>query len=125
MAPVFYLRVSSCVFWGLGVLFFTCLSCGVTKTLLTHFFKKKDTSFLAWSGYYPSSLSIIIFIDVYFEILAEGRQICIVGEEYVEVTQGRPFGFEVECVTIDGEPTQGLCSNLTFYLFNSLLLPRN
>ncbi|XP_015748166.1 PREDICTED: uncharacterized protein LOC107327953 [Acropora digitifera] len=37
---------------------------------------------------------------------AEGRQICIVGEEYVEVTQGRPFGFEVECVTIDGEPTQ-------------------
>ena len=74
-------------------------------------------------AYYPSSLSIVI--DVYFEILAESRQICIVGEEYVEVTQGRPFGFEVECVTIDGEPTQGLCSNLTFFLFSSLSLPRN
>lgn len=74
-------------------------------------------------GYYPSSKSKII--DVYFEILAEGRQICIVGEEYVEVTQGRPFGFEVECVTIDGEPTQGLCSNLMFFMFSSLSLPRN
>ncbi|XP_068700491.1 MORN repeat-containing protein 1-like [Montipora foliosa] len=37
---------------------------------------------------------------------AESVQIRIVGDEYVEVPQGRPFGFEVECVTLDGEPTE-------------------
>lgn len=31
----------------------------------------------------------------------------IVGDDHMEFTQGRPFGFEVECVTADGEPTQG------------------
>ena len=31
----------------------------------------------------------------------------IVGDDYMEFTQGRPFGFEVECVTADGDPTQG------------------
>lgn len=33
----------------------------------------------------------------------------IVGDDHMEFTQGRPFGFEVECVTADGEPTQGKC----------------
>lgn len=36
----------------------------------------------------------------------ESVRICIVGDEYMEFIQGRPFGFEVECVTADGEPTQ-------------------
>ena len=52
MAPVCYLRIGSCVFWGfgifglgLGLLFFTSLSCGVTKTLLTHFFQEKGPFF--------------------------------------------------------------------------------
>ena len=40
----------------------------------------------------------------------------------MEVTQGRPFGFEVECATIDGEPTQGL---RLFFLFHNLLLSGN
>lgn len=40
-------------------------------------------------------------------ILVESVRICIVGDEYMEFIQGRPFGFEVECVTADGEPTQG------------------
>ena len=38
----------------------------------------------------------------------ESVQIRIVGDELIEFVQGRPFGFEVECVTADGEPTQGL-----------------
>jgi len=36
----------------------------------------------------------------------ETVQIHIVGDEHMEFIQGRPFGFEVECVTADGEPTQ-------------------
>lgn len=36
----------------------------------------------------------------------ETVQIRIVGDENVEVVQGRPFGFEVECVTADGELRQ-------------------
>lgn len=38
----------------------------------------------------------------------ETVQIRIVGDENVEVVQGRPFGFEVECVTADGELKQGV-----------------
>ena len=41
-------------------------------------------------------------------ISVETVQIRIVGDEHIEFMQGRPFGFEVECVTADGEPTQGL-----------------
>jgi len=37
----------------------------------------------------------------------------IVGDDHMELTQGRPFGFEVACVTADGEPTQG---QLIFFL---------
>ena len=112
-------------FFGFGITVFYIFELWGYKATFDTFLSRKRTLPFLPGGYYPSSLSIIIIIDVYFEILAEGRQICVVGEEYVEVTQGRPFGFEVECVTIDGEPTQGLCSNLTFCLFNSLLLPRN
>ncbi|KAL9971302.1 hypothetical protein ACROYT_G023811 [Oculina patagonica] len=36
----------------------------------------------------------------------ETVEIRIVGDEHIEFMQGRPFGFEVECVTADGEPTQ-------------------
>lgn len=35
----------------------------------------------------------------------ETVQIRIIGDDHVEFMQGRPFGFEVECVTADGEPT--------------------
>lgn len=35
----------------------------------------------------------------------ETVQIRITGDDHLEFTQGRPFGFEVECVTADGEPT--------------------
>ena len=50
---------------------------------------------------------------MHFEIMlicisVESVQIRIVGDEIIEFMQGRPFGFEVECVTADGEPTQGL-----------------
>ena len=40
-------------------------------------------------------------------ILVETVQIRITGDDHLEFTQGRPFGFEVECVTADGEPTNG------------------
>ena len=42
-----------------------------------------------------------------FFILVETVQICITGDDHLEFTQGRPFGFEVECVTAEGEPTNG------------------
>lgn len=42
-----------------------------------------------------------------FCISVETVLICIVGDDHMELTQGRPFGFEVECVTADGELTQG------------------
>ena len=45
-------------------------------------------------------------IQIYISV--ETVQIRIVGDENVEVVQGRPFGFEVECVTADGELTQGV-----------------
>ena len=37
----------------------------------------------------------------------EACQIRVVGDEHIEFMQGRPFGFEVECVTASGQPTQG------------------
>lgn len=40
-------------------------------------------------------------------ISVETVLIHIVGDDHMEFTQGRPFGFEVECVTADGEPTKG------------------
>lgn len=40
-------------------------------------------------------------------ISVETVMIRIVGDDHIEFSQGRPFGFEVECVTADGEPTQG------------------
>lgn len=42
-----------------------------------------------------------------FCISVETVLIRIVSNDHMELTQGRPFGFEVECVTADGEPTQG------------------
>ena len=45
-------------------------------------------------------------IRIYISV--ETVQIRIVGDENVEVVQGRPFGFEVECVTAYGELTQGV-----------------
>ena len=42
-----------------------------------------------------------------FCISVETVLIRIVGDDHMELTQGRPFGFEVECVTADGELTQG------------------
>lgn len=42
-----------------------------------------------------------------FYISVETVLIRIVGNDHMELTQGRPFGFEVECLTADGEPTQG------------------
>ena len=37
----------------------------------------------------------------------ETVEIRIVGVDHIEFMQGRPFGFEVECMTADGESTQG------------------
>ena len=37
----------------------------------------------------------------------EACQIRIVGDQHMELMQGRPFGFEVECVTGDGQSMQG------------------
>ena len=42
-----------------------------------------------------------------FCISVETVLIRIVGDDHMELTQGRPFGFEVEFVTADGELTQG------------------
>ena len=50
---------------------------------------------------FPVCLRAIICISV------DTVLIRIVGDDHMEFSQGRPFGFEVECVTADGEPTQG------------------
>lgn len=50
---------------------------------------------------------VVILCHRAISISVETVLIRIVGNDHMEFTQGRPFGFEVECVTADGEPTKG------------------
>jgi hypothetical protein len=48
-----------------------------------------------------------VLIHSIYLLTAEAVAIRVVGKPQREVIQGRPFGFEVECVTVDGECVQG------------------
>ena len=49
-------------------------------------------------------------------ISVETVEIRVIGDDHIEFMQGRPFGFEVECVTADGEPTQGQFTLYKYYI---------
>ena len=78
--------------------------------------QKKRPEFLARTGSDKIAVTIkgskqchvILCLRGIICIPVETVSIRIVGDDHMEFTQGRPFGFEVECVTADGEPiTQG------------------
>ena len=56
-----------------------------------------------------AQIIIFLFVNIIntVHILVETVEIRIVGDDHIEFMQGRPFGFEVECVTADGELSQG------------------
>ena len=43
----------------------------------------------------------------FFFVSVEAAQLRLVGEVKIDIAQGRPFGFEVECVTADGDLVEG------------------
>lgn len=66
----------------------------------------RPTGWFAIKEASSSSIRCILTRPIY-PLSAEAVAIRVVGKPQQDVVQGRPFGFEVECVSLDGERVLG------------------